>query len=293
MEGRDSEMRKNKVVSMAVGAAAVFAGGAAQAASLVTFDSAPTSQLLPEFKLQPQFVPELGVNVTEFSTGSGAIGNGLGDGLLLQTAQLVGGLGIQTPLHVLGPSAKNLSNGGTAFQDVTLVINDLGAIHNAVDVGAGDPGDIIIQALEPIPGLNRLPTFAMYATSLLDTNPTHGQLLLTGTISKATLTALNQEDTAGVLSSKVTYTGGAIYDALIALDGTVSTGSLSWSLLDVRDNSLTPSVTIDPTTNLFTNFISNGSGLFSTPAVPEPTSAAVLGIPALAMLVQRRRTMRV
>ncbi len=54
-----------------------------------------------------------------------------------------------------------------------------------------------------------------------------------------------------------------------------------------------PSVSIDPATNLFTNFVSNGSGLFSTPAVPEPASAAVLGIPALAMLVQRRRTMRV
>jgi len=132
----------------------------------------------------------------------------------------------------------------------------------------------------------------MYATSLTG-NPLDGVLLLSGTISKASLTALNQEDTAGVLSSKVTYTGGAIYDALVAINGTVASGSLSWSLLDVLDNGGHSSVTIDPGTNLFTNFVSNGSGLFSTPAVPEPTSAAILGIPALAMLVQRRRTMRV
>jgi len=161
MEGRDSEMRKQNALSLAVGAAAVFAGGAANAASLVTFDALPTSSSLPEFKLQPQFVPELGTIVTEFSTGIGCTGNGFGDGLLSTSAQLVGGLGIETPLHVISvASGIPLSNGGTAFDDVTLVINDLGAIHNAIDAGSGDPGDVIVQLLEPIPGLNRLPTFA-------------------------------------------------------------------------------------------------------------------------------------
>jgi hypothetical protein len=275
MEGRDFRMRKQNVLSLAVGTVAVFAGTAAvNAASLVTFDAVPTSSNLPEFQLQPQVVPELGNAVfTEFSNGAGSVGNGLSDGLLSESAQVVGGLGIETPLHVVIPSAIPLSTGGTAFDDVTLIISDLGTAGNAIDVGSGDPGDLIIQPLGAIPGLGRLPTFAMYATSLLDSNPLHGQLLLTGTISKASLTALNAEDTAGVLSSKVTYTGGAIYDALVATPGAITSGSLSWSLLDVHDNLGNPSVTIDPGTNLFTNFQSNGSGLFSTPNVPEPTSA--------------------
>ncbi len=105
----------------------MLAGGAAvNAASLVTFDAVPTSSTLPEFKLQPTFVPEFGTSVTEFSAAVGATGNGLGDGLLPQGAQATGGLGVETPLHVLGTGAIPLANGGTAFDDVTLVISDLG-----------------------------------------------------------------------------------------------------------------------------------------------------------------------
>jgi hypothetical protein len=274
-------MRKQRVLNFAVGAVALMATTAiTNAASLVTFDALPTTSTLPEFQFTNEVVPH-------FTAGAGATGNGNSDGLLDRSAQLPGGLGIQTPLHVLGASAKPLDNGGTAFDDVTLVLSDLAASGPAT---GPDANDVIDQPLGQANPLAATPTFSLYATSLLDSNPLHGQLLLTGTITKASITALNEANTASVLSSKVTYTGGAIFDALVAINGTTTTGSLSWSLLDVRDGS--PTVSINPATNLFTPFLANGSGLFSTPTVPEPTSAAILGLPALAMLVQRRRTMR-
>ena len=275
-------MRNSKKTSILAAAVGVVAfGTVAQAASLVTFSAKPISPGLPEFVFTNDPIPL-------FQAGPGATGNA--DGNLSDSLQSPGGLGIQTPLNILTPPGSGstpLLAGGTAFDDVTFVLHDLAANGPASDPGTG----VITQGLgKPTPS-SPVPSFQLFSTDPDGPGPLQRILLLEGTITKGAITALDGEDTASVLSAKVNYTDGLIYDALIAAGGT-PTGSLSWSLLDILNDASLPSVTIDPGTGYFIPFHANATGLFSTPAIPEPTSAAIAGVSALAMLVRRRRSVR-
>ncbi len=134
--------------------------------------------------------------------------------------------------------------------------------------------------------------FSVFSTDPDGPGPLQPVLLLQGTVKAGTIAALDGFSTASVLSAQVTYNGGIIFDALNSIGGT-PTGSLSWSMLDAVNT-----VTGDPELTIGSNgyvvpFQANATGLFSTPAVPEPTTASILAASALGMLVRRRRSVRV
>jgi hypothetical protein len=268
----------NKAICLA--AVSILGGSAmSQAASLMTFTASPTSPTLPEFIWTNEAVPQL-------LTGPGAQGNA--DGMLPEALQTPGGLGIQTPLSIVAPGSSPLITGGTALDDVTMTLANFRATAPAVDPGGG----ILIQPFGQV-GENRLPTFSVLSTDPDGPGPLKPVLLLQGAVSRGSITALDGESSGSVLSAQVTYTGGLIYDALIANPGATTTGSLSWSMLD-ETNTVTgqPAVTIDPGTGYLVPFSANATGLFSTPSIPEPATTSLLAVSSLAMMVRRRRSVR-
>jgi hypothetical protein len=246
----------------------------ARAGSLLTFEASPTSPGLPEVIWTNTPLPQL-------IAGPGAVGND--DGTLPPFQQSPGGLEIQTPLSITAPGSHPLIGGGTEVDDVTLVLTNFLATAPASSQGGG----VLVQRFAP-GDLENFGSFSLLSDDPDGSDGGQPTVLLSGRVTGGSITALNGGDSGSVLSADVTYTGGAIFDALQASGG-ATTGSLSWSILDATsllDGS--PSITINPATGFLVPFSANATGLFSV-SVPEPTTAAVMGVSALGMLARRRR----
>lgn len=241
----------SRIGSKCVRAAFVFAcfaiAGAAKAATLVTFLAEPGTPDPSEFV---------------FAGGTLSAGSGLSSNGNNQAS----GLKVGTPFVITGIAGgtPDLLAGTTSFSDASLSFSALSSAGPASLIGG--------SIFQPLGG----GTFNLKATD--------GTLLLSGTItSPSVVDGIAGGDTANVLGPTVTYTGGAIYNKLIAAGGTPS-GDLSFALIDA-----TPALTIGPApAGVLQDFVANGNGQFNVAAVPEP-SAMLLALGAPALLALRRR----
>jgi hypothetical protein len=165
----------------------------------------------------------------------------------------------------------------TAFFDTSMVLTGLAAAGDASNFGG-----LLVQNLSS-------GTFTITSSSDTTGGPV---VLLSGTITNATLTGINNSNTGSVISATVTYTDGIVFDAMV-LDGLSASGSLSCSLVDII-----PSLSIDPETHHISAFSSNSSGLFAAevasggPTIPAP-AALPAGLVLLLGLGLGRRIARV
>jgi hypothetical protein len=253
------------MLSAAVALVAIGMSSSAFGALLVDFKPDP---ILNSSGVDPAEIQLVQSGATRSLTqGPGATGNGDGVAAVLNPSlQTAGGLIIQTPvaLPLLTPGAV-VSATGTTVYDVSLRFDSGWDLNGSAVTNTIVPGiTVVSQALNS----GRF--------SLLATDGT--TVLLTGTISSAVINGLAGQTTGSVQSTTVTYDGGLIKNAITG--GTLS-GSLSWSLLDVGSGLSVDSGQLAP-------FSANMTGLFSTPAIPEPATMGLFGLAAAGALARRR-----
>lgn len=215
--------------------------------------------------------------------GGGAISNG--DGVAAATLgpqhQTIGGLLIGTPVDLSGTAGGLAALGGitnstdksTTFYDVTLHLTLLNGVPPA-NVNPIVPGITVLS--QPI-GRG---TFELLSTP--DVVSGAQTLLLSGTVTDMVIVGLQNQTTASVQSTTVTYTNGLILGQWLKMGGQAS-GQLSLSLLDVN----TPGgLQVGANTNLKA-FDANMTGLLS--AIPEPASLSVFGLAALGLIRRNRK----
>jgi hypothetical protein len=235
------------------------------AGTLVDFKPVPTSPTLPEFVFNgPPGSPSL-------QAGPGAQGNGDGE-TLPPTLQGEGGLDAETPFVIPGipGGVVNVGAGTTLFHDTTLVLNGLAVNGAAIPVL---PTTTIVQPL----GAG---SFQLFSTDPV--GPNGPVLLLSGSIGTPTFVVGTGGSGAAINSSSVSYTGGAIFNALVGSGASAANNSLSFSMVDV-----TPGFAI--VGNILGNFTANGTGLFDFTPVPEPTLALLVLAAVGGFAIGRRR----
>jgi hypothetical protein len=272
-------MSMNRIARVVIATSAMLLTGAgAQAAlQLLQFEPTPVSPSLPEFSWTGP-----GGN---FVTGTGTVGNGDGD--LAVNAQTPGGIEVDTPLVVAGVPNSTIDGNGTHFFDVTM---DLSSATNPADLK--DTGALILVAQgQAVQGLSG-GSFQMWTTPATDVVGQAPVLLLSGTLTNNSISVGLGGTSAGYQTAQVTYTGGAILNALLAAGGSPAGGSASISLVSldgpigvVDQGPLVPGV-LDNAAVL--PFDANSNGVFDTPAVPEPASMGIL-LAAGALGLRRRR----
>ena len=248
----------------------------AAAAVVASYSFAPTTEaaLLLDFKPEPTSatMPEIIFTGTSLTSGAGATGNG--------STLTAGGLTIETPYTVNTPGVGgtiNLATGSTTFPDVSLVLAGLNAT-GALSTTTIAPGVVLLS--QGLDGSNG--SFTLQSTS---DAPTQSNLL-TGRIARAFITGIQGSPTGSVLSAEVIYTGGSIYNALVAAGGQ-TTGSLSFSLNDIGSVVGAPTG-LQVVGGSIAPFQANATGIFST-AVPEPGTLAMVGIAGLMLAARRRK----
>lgn len=199
--------------------------------------------------------------------GPGATGNGDGVAAVVNPSlQTAGGLIIQTPvaLPLLTPGAVVTATGSTVY-DVSL------RFDSGWDLNGSAVSNTVLPGITVVSQAVNTGRFSLVATD-------GTTVLLTGTITSAVINGLAGQTTGSVQSTTVTYDGGLIKNAVTA--GTLS-GSLSWSLLDISSDLATSNGQLSP-------FNANMTGLFSTPAIPEPATMGLFGLAAAGALARRR-----
>lgn len=267
--------RCSATVAVALGAIAACAGSVAQGAALVSINPPAPGTPLPRFAFDGSPVPAL------HSAGNPDVN------LQITSAS------VTTPLSLTAPGATSLRTGGTRFDNVTFVVTGLAAIAPAEQSGAA-----INQRLGRPTPTDPVPMLQLFSADPDGANgPEKPTLLLAGIISDANLTALDHLVTSAVLSARILYAGGMLYDPLKS-HGIPTAGNLAWSLQDLTNlNTGQHALTINTTTGYLSPFEAAASGVFYAPPgvdisqrpIPEPT-AAVIVIAAMPMLLRRRRT---
>jgi hypothetical protein len=230
--------------------------------------TAADAGLLVDFKPDPvsPSMYEIGWAAGQIVQRPGSVGNA--DGTLPAINQTPGGLNVQTPLHIVGVpgSTINTTDNSTTFYDVTL---ELSGLH-----GVGLPGQYSIGGMTVVSQAVGTGTF-----TLLSTNPGGGATtLLTGTINSALIVGLLGQTTGSIQSSDVDYTGGKIYDALIAAGGNPDGASLSWSLIDVGGG-------LRVVAGSLAAFDANMTGQLT----PEPATLCLMGLGLGAIVINAGR----
>jgi len=251
---------RGKVIAAACGVVAM-AASTSYGALLVNFKPLPISPAQEE----------LHWTGTQLQAGNGSVGNA--DGNLSPNTQTEGGLQIETPFEIgdglvgpgLGKSVNTIAH-STTFYDVTMVLGGLSAAGGASAIGAG------VSAQPYGAG-----TFQLLSTDPDAGGPGTSVVLLSGTITDGAIVGIAGSGAGAVLSSTVTYTGGAILQA--ATGGSSVSGSLSFSMLDIAPPFNTSSGTL-------AEFNANATGLFS--AVPEPASAMFVALGAIGLGLRHR-----
>ena len=208
---------------------------------------------------------------TQLITAAGATGNG--DGALPTLSQTTGGLQIQTPLSIgpgLAAGEVNNLDGSTTFYDTSLVLTGLTQNSTAVNFLGLD-----VQTL----GAGTFQFFSTTGNTLL----LSGNFLTTG--SDILLGGSHGGSHGLLLSNSLVYTGGLIYNKLVAVGGT-TTGTAQFNLL------LNNNATIGITGNNLNPHFADAQGLFDTPIVPEPTTWALgaMGLVGLVFCAGRGRS---
>ena len=242
---------------------ALSMGTWSMAGTLVDFKPLPVSTNIPEFVFNgPAGAPS-------FQTGPGSIGNA--DGVLPVTAQTPGGLDAEASFVIPGIPGSGLNVASTEFFDSTLTFT--GLVANAPPIVVGPT---IIQQLGP-------GSFTLVSTDPDGVGPLTPTVLLQGNIGLATFIVGTGNSGAAFNSGAVNYTGGVIYNALVASGASPNNNSMSVSMVDV-----TPGFAIGPD-GFLGHFSANGTGLFNYTPVPEPASLAMLALGACGMAIGRRR----
>jgi hypothetical protein len=232
------------------------------AATIVDFKPNPVSPTTPEF----QFSRALnGGGAPVFRGALGSTSNS--DGNLPILGQTSPGLDSETPFLLIGfpGSANDFAAGTTHFYDSSLQFT-AGLVANAPAINAGG---VLVQQLSP-------GSFELRSTAPASI------LLLSGNMSAASFVVGVGNAGSAFSSQDVNYTGGIIFNALLASGGTVNGNSMSISMNDVAPNL---NIAGD---GFLGDFNANATGLFNVNAVPEPTSLTLLAI-ALGTLIFRRR----
>jgi len=247
-------------VSFAAIAASLAICSLASAATIVDFKPNPVSPTTPEF----QFSRALGGGVPVFRGALGSTSNN--DGNLAVQNQTAPGLDVETPFILAGPGSVNdVPAGTTHFYDASLQFT-AGLQANAPAINAGG---VLVQQLSP------------GSFQILSTGPAP-VLLLSGNMSAASFVVGIGNAGSAFSSQDVNYTGGIIFNALVAAGGTVNGNSMSISMTDVLPNL---SIAGD---GFLGDFTANATGLFNATTIPEPTSLALIAIAMGSLLLRRR-----
>jgi len=249
-------------------AAMLAVSSVASASTILDFKPVPTSPVLPEFG----FHRPAGGGPPLFRGELGATSNN--DGNLLPQNQTAGGLDSETPFVLAGPGAINdLIAGTTGFYDSSFQFTS-GLAANAPALNAGGT---FLQQLSP------------GSFQVTSTTAAGGPILLrSGNV--ATASVLVGSGTAGAVfdANGVNYTGGIIFNAMVAAGYTTTNNSFSISMVDVM-----PTFSINPADGFLADFDANATGLLSaTPnPAPEPGSLTLLalGMGLVGALRLRRR----
>jgi hypothetical protein len=240
-----------------------------QAKELLSWEADPISDPAPGFQWD-------GVKLT---AGPGMFSNGDGNNQAPGGNGVFSKPGLRTSVAFLlnGVSSSHATATSTTFFDTSMSVTGLAAVGNAANFGG-----LLVQSLGS-------GTFTFTSSNDTVGGPV---VLLTGTITDASLSGISASNTGSVISATVTYTSGLIFDAMVS-NGFDTVGSASWSLVDIN-----PVLKIDPVSHLLAAFSSNSSGLFAaevignTPSIPSP-AALPAGLALLGGLALARRMTRI